>query len=264
MLNTYLNLLFNKGELICPGHSQYDTRLCDLSTMVDSQFIALNPLHTSRKDSNCVAFRNFLIEIDQLPLIEQRPYVESFKMPYSTAVYSGNKSHHFVICLEDGFKTIKHYRYAAKWLHNIMEKADHSTRNPSRFTRLPGAYNAKTGKLQKLMYCGVRIPNKQFEAFLRSHSEKQPKLHTTHTRPYYSPGTNGILSWHTRAFLLHGAPEGQRNNRLYSAACDAAINGFDLEWAYAELVKPLERDPDFDVSSCHSTILSAYNRFTRS
>jgi len=77
--------------------------------------------------------------------------------------------------------------------------------------------------------------------------------------PVLGLATHCALSRRTREFLNQGAPVGQRNYRLFIAACDFAGVGFSEEQAAAELV-PVAAGVGIPDREAHATIRSAYNK----
>lgn len=118
-----------------------------------------------RADCNVAQFRNFLLELDGMPLEEQEKYVRDL-VPVTSITYSGSKSNHFIISLETPLSGLSEYQTWARRLHKLVTKADHTTKNPSRLSRLPFRIRPETGLEQKLIYLGARIPNAQLEALL--------------------------------------------------------------------------------------------------
>lgn len=252
-------MLFRSGELACAGD-----RFCKYlshidSIMQDSEYIAINPLRESRRDSHCTAYRNFLVEIDKGTLAQQKQYIQRLDMPFSTVTFSGNKSLHFIIALEEGV-TREEYEEYAKRLLKAVKHADQTTKNPSRLTRLPGGVNQKTGREQKLLYVGYRVPRSLLDAFLDARVPRSTKVR--HARVYSRLTASHGLSKRTQEFLQLGAPEGERNGRLYEAACDYALKGYPLSQAETELIPVLtSMYEDISEHECVATIHSAYTRF---
>lgn len=264
-MKAFFRTLFRPQEQVCSGATTYSTEVHDQSCIATiDNFVSLNPLRDSRKDANCTAHRNFLIEIDKLPLSEQLKYVEGTGVPFTSMTYSGNKSFHFVVALADNLRDKVEYAHAARWLHGIVEKADHSTRNPSRFTRVPGSVNNKTGRVQELIKLEQRVSNEEFYKWLNHYPHMQPRRQSRIVKQYLAPGEHGQLSGYTQTFLRYGAIAGYRNNRLYSAACDMALNGYTFEEACDGLCRIMLQHPDITEEECITTITSAFNRYSAS
>ena len=169
-----LELLFEPGEYTCFGREPTDTRVYSAhNPPAGAEFLCINALdpeqdtcptesyHKSdvprRADGNVVSFRNFLLELDNVPITAQIDLVTS-KIPVSSIVFSGNKSYHFILSLQEPLKDIAQYRAYARALHDLIPQADKSTKNPSRFSRMPGVRREDTGLWQTLEYCGDRLP----------------------------------------------------------------------------------------------------------
>lgn len=176
-LNThaFLNLLFDEGQVSCFTENPHGYKVSH-SPRSDDLFFCINALHPSkdlnptkewhdehkprRADVNVVCYRNFLIEIDNMPLEEQIQYVTS-KVPVSTIVYSGGRSYHFIISLETPLASATEYAEVARRLCKLFPEADRTMKNPSRLSRLPSRIRPETNKKQELHHLGKRVPNKQ-------------------------------------------------------------------------------------------------------
>lgn len=167
----FLNTLFDINQKTCFSSDPYGTELT-MGPTTNDLFFSINPMRISRKDENVTCFRNFLIEIDSLPLEEQIEYVR-LRVPVTSIVYSGGKSYHFIISLVQPLASIEDYRHVAKRLHMLLPMADKSTKNPSRFSRLPGVFRYNTGKYQELIKLSNRIPNSELFYLLPVLSEPQ-------------------------------------------------------------------------------------------
>lgn len=153
--DSFLQLLFEPGELTCFADSPMVTELSS-EPLANDLFFSINPMHTKRADDNVTVFRNFLLELDNVPIYEQIQLVTS-KVPVSSIVFSGNKSYHFIISLSSPCETISEYRAYSRALLEAVPEADKSTKNPSRLSRLPGAIRPDTKLLQELVYLGSKI-----------------------------------------------------------------------------------------------------------
>lgn len=128
-----------------------------------------------RADHNVICHRNFLLEIDNMPLNQQIAYVEASKLPVSAITFSGSKSYHFIISLEEPINSSE-YAKLANGLMRLLPAADKSTKNPSRLSRLPGVLRPETKLMQELVYLGARINRSCLP-------ELPPSPHTTEKPP---------------------------------------------------------------------------------
>lgn len=157
----FLNLLFDAGDETCFALDKYNTELSNARLGADevnyeTQWFCINALNGSRKDANVTKHRTFLIEFDNLPLDEQFNTFKDSCVPYSAMVYSGSKSHHFFIVLNEPVSA-EEYAAIVKRLHLKLPACDRTTRNPSRLARLPEVIRPDTQKEQKLWHCGARV-----------------------------------------------------------------------------------------------------------
>lgn len=178
-LENFLNLLFEDTENTCYTDSPTGYRVYSYPALRDV-FFCINALHPTqdlkpdqswhrsdlprRADHNVITHRNFLIELDGLPLSEQINYVTQ-KIPVSSITYSGGKSYHFIISLVEPVSAEK-YRELALRLHTLLPLADKSCKNPSRLSRIPTAIRKDTGNEQTLVQLGNRIPVQDLENVL--------------------------------------------------------------------------------------------------
>jgi hypothetical protein len=182
----FLNLLFDRGQQTCfapdakgvtikptPGPKDVFFSINAISHDMDAE--PTESWHDvskpRRADCNVICFRNFLIELDNMPLVQQIDYVRS-KVPVSAITFSGKKSYHFIISLETPLYDLEDYMKFSHGLMRLLPEADKATKNPSRLSRLPGVVRPDTGLLQELVYLGTRIASKDLPEF-------PPSPHTT-------------------------------------------------------------------------------------
>ena len=190
-LDNFYNLLFDEDDYICFGetlkstgvnHFKFPygrTRRWFTINALDSKEDRrpTEPYHDKnrprRADCNIIKFRNIMIEMDSCSIPEQKVYIKQSRMPYSTCVYSGGKSLHFVISLETPLQSEEEYRCWWKAIYKIMESLgaglDKSTVNPSSFSRCPNAYREDKDKIQHLLKVNSRIKNEDMLVWFESH-----------------------------------------------------------------------------------------------
>lgn len=248
-----LNLMFRPGETVCVSHNKYayhslplENAFKDQVTLVPTLescqkrklewgpehfekvptekllLVALNPIKGYRSDEGVTAFRNFLVEMDNYDLKAQIDYIKRLGLPYSAMVFSGSKSMHFLISLEEDLPNEKVWRTFAQWLLNIAPLADQQTKNPSRGIRIPGGLR-DTGP-QRLVEFKGSVKTSDLLAFFRKHIEAQPKepeKRSIHRKFHF----NGIRKW-CLDLLENGLKEDRgRNNQWYAIAYEFALNG---------------------------------------
>lgn len=176
-VQSYLDVLFDKDDHVCLGQDKLGTDLFHRQAVDENhpiyaelQYISINPLNNGdkREDKAVSAYRNFLVEFDQSSLDEQIAFVNQIKLPWSTAVFSGSKSMHFIVALDESLSNEATYRYVAKWIANIVRagSADQNVFNPSRFTRIPEVLRRETGKKQTLVKVKRRVTHEELNAWL--------------------------------------------------------------------------------------------------
>lgn len=182
----FLELLFNVGEASCFTESPYGWKV-SLGPRAEDLYFCVNALHGQkdlapvkewhkeyqprRADANVVSHRNFLLELDEVPLDEQVKYVTDL-VPVSSIVYSGGKSYHFIISLTEPVSATK-YKELARRLHRLVKKADRQCKNASRLSRLPGVWRPDTGKKQELVELRSRIELSDLEAVLPEEEKRK-------------------------------------------------------------------------------------------
>jgi hypothetical protein len=237
----FLDLLFEWDEKICFSDDVYGTRLSPRMHWY-GQFFSINPLMNKRADANVVALRNFLIEFDDISKEEQLKALEH--VPYSTLVWSGGKSYHAIISLDEPLADRAAYNEVVQRLQAKLPDMDKATSNPSRFSRLPGAIR-DNGNEQKLMELRSRVSLEALNEFLGPVEPNQ-----IYELPEAIPGY--IPPW-TRSYLRLGAEPGQRNRELFKAACDLARSGLGAD----DIFTMCEPVADLDPREMKITIASA-------
>jgi hypothetical protein len=150
--------LFNEGEVI--GFKREVTSA--LTDRASSSFYLINPVKSLAGPAsieNIASFRNILVEFDGMNSIEEQwTYVKEIRMPWSVCTFSGSKSLHFIIALQQGLEQ-ELYSYWARLLVRAVEGADTSSANPNRLSRTPGAarFFGSTAVEQELIEVRERV-----------------------------------------------------------------------------------------------------------
>jgi hypothetical protein len=224
-LNRFADVLFDEGELTCIG-SLYETALRPALLMDQVHpYFSINPMRERRADSNVTCYRNILFECDRMDLTEQRERTLSSGIPFTTQVYSGGKSFHFIISLAQPCKDRADYNKLVQRIYRALKASagldvDRACRNPARFSRVPGHRRDATGHIQELIYTGERVQREILESWLDSHCPPE--------RPRAEPYKGRWLtvpSGFTLNFLMTGRASGSRHNALVCAACELRDSG---------------------------------------
>jgi len=254
-----LQMLFKEGEQTCFGFNAYDTKVYDVTDVFSwkklPEYMSVNPLKNRRLDENVLAYRNILIECDTLGLEEQIRYMGQIGLPYATSIFSGGKSIHWMISVEDEFESEEVYRSYAERVFKAVIHADPKNKNPSRLSRFPGAIRKDKNKKQAVLSIGRKITRNELELWLIGHgSYPSPKIE----RPppvELLPGQELEPSPRTRNLLLLGALKGERNSELFIAAKDLQSKGYNFDRAYEILSSAPTGLSDREILT---TIKSAY------
>lgn len=275
-----LNLLFNEGESICVSNNEFGFHSIPLAILPWSSnvilmspnesvaasechpseliLVAINPIKGYRRDSNVTAFRSFLIEMDMGTTDEQLGTIAHLKMPFSAQVFSGNKSVHTVITLDEDLKDEKDYRIVGNWIFNIVSQCDQNCKNPSRSVRIPGAIRPNTGKEQKLIKLNKRVSHKELFDWLNEYMHLRPIAKEKKIVAEGHAGFSRLSPW-CRSMLVGMQFKLGRNQTWYAMAYDFAKAGFSEEDTIEELSKRFTEEHDFKEKELLTTVKSAFN-----
>lgn len=217
----FLSALFEPDEQTCFATSVYQTEVFYAfweGPVKADLFFSINPMHSSRADHHVTRHRNILLEFDDGSPSDQLNHLTD--VPHTTLVWSGGKSHHAVISLEEPCWDREEYDAIVRRIYKKLPMVDQSVKNPSRLSRLPGVMR-DNGNLQSLVHVKNRVGRETIEAWLGPEPEKakteQPKLRSLHLSPW------------TKYFLMYGSEPGKRNADLFKAACDMLRHGYNAE-----------------------------------
>lgn len=259
----FLECLFDEEDHTCFSQTPRGIHIASLKNNWNKSqheaFFSINSMDPTktRADSSVVKFRNILIEMDQMPIDLQEGYIRGINLPYSTAVFSGKKSIHYIISLQEPLADEQIYRSMVRRVYKAVGEnlVDTSCKNPSRFSRLPGHIRFDTELEQKLLSIKGRVPNGILEEWLLSRGVGPEEVWDNLTPEPRSTFKNpSRLYGATKNFLMYGAPAGEWNPRLFKASADLCRCGYTEDEAIDELLKVTGR-LDF---SDRKTISSAY------
>lgn len=177
---TYFSLLFDKEDFVWTADyiktkhiSKTQAEVIEalfMKAKPNGAFLAVNgsaEVNINKESSNVRNLRNFLIEFDKLPLDEQIPFFESLGIPYTACVFSGGKSYHFIISLDEPANNIMEYKDIFYRIHFLCkEKNDKACSDPARFTRFPNSVRGNT--VQKIVKLNTRVSKKDLWARLNN------------------------------------------------------------------------------------------------
>lgn len=285
-----LNLMFKEGEKVCVSPNKYgyhsiplenamldrvkliSTKLRDGKSLEESvewhdsnhlQLVALNPIEGWRDDNSCVSFRNFLVEMDEGPLAQQLSYIKKIEMPYSAVVFSGGKSLHFLISLDEDLPDEKTWRKVSEWILSAVTLADPNTKNPSRSIRIPGAI--RDGNRQALVEIKGKVSTKDLGIWLKRYLHLMPRERERLPRlEGVDPRLSNLKPWVVKVLTYGLDPTKGRNKQWFSIACEFALGGFSEDDTFDILGDFFVPDRDFKErewkTSIHSGFKYIYDR----
>jgi hypothetical protein len=182
-IQLYLNTLFDSNDhiCICQSPSTYDFKRLDKWKLELGRLLAFNPSNpktNTRRTSDVAKFRNFLVEFDDISIKEQYEGVVELEFPFSAITYSGNKSLHIILSLDEDLSSESEYYFYSNWIHNILScyigKPDNSTKSPSFLTRFPNVLADNGYTAQKVLAINSRVKNQIFYSWLEKYPECRP------------------------------------------------------------------------------------------
>jgi hypothetical protein len=272
----FLSVLFNPEEEVCVSSTKYGYSSVPLSDVLtkdvvdivskdgqlvnleidDIKMLSINPIQGHRNDENVTSFRN--VEMDDGDLQDQLGYIKDLKVPYSVAVFSGGKSIHFGICLDESLPSIEIYRFYANWILNVVTGADQMTKNPSRNIRFPNNY--REGVLQKLLSVKSRISLDDLKFWLSGHEDVKPKISKKSNVVYAEYDYSRIPRW-VKKQLAEGIDFSRgRNNAWFNLAVNLAKSGCDEDITLGLLEPHFTEDYDFRRIEWEATVKSAVKK----
>ncbi|MBC7530080.1 MAG: hypothetical protein H7318_00785 [Oligoflexus sp.] len=279
-------VLFDPGEHSCFADNPKGTRVFPLDHYNKQRhgFFSINPLDGTRDrdpveayhhplkprraDANVTVFRNILVEMDKDTLADQLAIVNDRGMPYSSCVFSGGKSYHFILCLATPLESRAAYDDMVMRIYRVLgDRIDPSCKNPSRLSRSPDHLRADKMKFQSLKDLRERVENSVLENWLQEQGSLSGESFSKDwSKPIETAKHIGSdemihvpLYRTTWEFLDEGAPEGEWNLRLFKAACDV----FQKGWALDDFMTKAAAITGHLDQNDQATIRSAYRRMQR-
>lgn len=235
----FFSVLFNKDENVCFGRDLYDTAASPVNKVPrNCEFFTLNPIRTRRRGEDVTAFRNILIELDKDSIKKQLNRIKKIGVPYTSLVFSGGKSIHCIISLEQPLKDREEFtRYVfLAWMAYGFNKIDNSCKDPARFTRFPNTVREDTGKVQDLIELKERIPNELFLSWCKSRlgANKFREMYYPPIKPIYRiVSTKKTFSDATRNLIENGETEmPSRHSAFVTAVVQLKKSGYDDDEIY--------------------------------
>lgn len=234
---------------------EWEEKNWDKAHTNDLLLVALNPIKGWRVDSNCIKLRNFLVEMDTGSVDEQMAYIKRSGLPYSAAIFSGNKSLHFLVSIDTDLPNENTYRMFSEWILNIITLADQNTKNPSRSIRIPGAIR-DTGKSQDLVEYKGPVKIRDLVSWLKLHPDEKPK--EKQERKIVGKADLVWMKDWMKDMLISGIMAPERNKKWFMVAVEFALSGFEEEHTIDLLRSYFSPDRDFKEREWETTVKSGF------
>jgi len=283
----WLVLLFDRDDKICLGANAYSTSLIRRDAALELtplQFTAINPMMVSRADRNVTKYRSILLEFDTATINKQRRRIIDSGIPFTSIVYSGGKSLHLIISLEEPMEDALAYSRLVSTIYDAMDPneiwLDRTCKNPSRFTRTPEAVRVK-GDIEVIQTCvelKSRVNNNELHNWITSRlgvketamrfteaSKGPPRINLEQilNKLKKQPDKNldvrhNNLSRRAEAFLTWGAEQNWLTEAYYTAS-ELARCGFEEE----EIIEKMERVDGYLDNAALTAIKNAFRNLLR-
>ena len=220
----YIDALFYEGEAIfVASQLNADRATFQGDDIPVGDYVGCNPYkggeeRRSPVHPRLVAFRNFVVEFDDMPLKEQYKLIKSLHIPYASMVYSGNKSYHCVVALKDDVGYNKYRDYAAR-IKRVLPDCDSNCLEPSRTTRAPNGD-------QTLIALGAKISESELVAWLEGLEKDLPPEIKPKNKSVYR---TGVLYDKTLAVLAGKINPDNVQGDLIAAVRNLIEIGFDYD-----------------------------------
>jgi hypothetical protein len=263
------NIIFEPSEWTCFAENAFGTETMSVEQTPASSvvYFCINPLvpRSRRCDANVVQLRNLLFECDTAPLEVQLQVLRDCGLPWASITYSGKKSYHAILSLEEPVPTKEDYKALHKTIREVLNRnlhggtIDASNANPSRFSRYPGNFRPDTSQLQApLPSAARRCTKRELLQWLTEHQATVPSIPTSMPKEEKATSAIVLLHWRefanrtTLRFLRDGAPLGDRHRLLYSAAANLRALGLP----FTKIVEILQK-------AVFSKLQLSHNEFIR-
>ena len=144
-----------------------------LSQEREGIFVRINPFKPnlySGSDNDISAYRHVLVEFDDKPKPEQEKLFRDSGLPITVLIDSGGKSIHAWVRVDAPNR--KEWDARRDLIYSLIPGVDAKNKNPSRYSRLPGAWRSPTSQ-QKLL--ATNLGSASWEDYLTSRETDDDK-----------------------------------------------------------------------------------------
>ncbi len=156
---------------------------------LDGVFVRINPFKPnlySGSDNDVAAYRHVLVEFDELPKPEQEQRLRSSGLPISVLIDSGGKSIHAWVRVDASSR--KEWDARRDEIYKAIPGVDPKNKNPSRFSRLPGAWRGESQ--QKLLATNLGADSWEDWLTNRESEEDQATIVSVRDLIYFDPAND--------------------------------------------------------------------------
>lgn len=240
-------LLFDEGDVV--GYKYLSKGYPkEIST---HQYFVINAL----KDLSCATlfnvacYRNFLVEMDTGTMEEQEHYIEQvLKMPFTTKVFSGKKSYHYIISLSEPLANKNEYDSVVRLLYGVVGIMDNSCGKSCNLSRTAGAVRVSTegerGAVQRLVEARERVSQGELKDWLFKRPNLPPPALNGQpiTRSIVTPGQAYLpLGKASKALIAGELPKGSRHEALKKLMVNMLHCGYQIEYVAFKLHEIAEK-----------------------
>lgn len=246
----FLQVLFDPEDSVCAANTLKDTKSQLRGSITEpAQWVCVNPLQngSTRAIKNIKTFRSFIVEIDKgVDLEDQIDYINSLGFPYSSIVFSGNKSYHFVLSLATPVDR-EVYTNICKAIKDRIEYCDPSVLSASALTRMAGGIRDGT-KIQNLVFCGKRISRYELDMWLKQTKPWRPVKKDDNFLKAKSFAQYELTPWVTMLLEKGINANGMsRHEKMKRVAIALRKAGLDRDESFAKLYNAvIPHNPDMD------------------
>jgi hypothetical protein len=193
-------------------------------------FFAINPVKhigDSRKSESVAVMKNFLFESDTMSIDQQKQMLKERIDVVSMATYSGNKSIHFIVQVEDAPETIPEYHYVWGLLKDkYFPCADTQCKDCIRLSRTPNAI--RDNKKQQVLIINELKPLtlNWRPLYERIEGYRRLAFNWGKERPIQR---NKKLTYEAEYVLSGDYPDGERDAIINKGVPSLFYNGYRLE-----------------------------------
>lgn len=155
----------------------------------DGVFVRINPFKPnlySGSDNDVAAYRHVLVEFDDLPKPEQEQRLRDSGLPISVLIDSGGKSIHGWVRVDAADR--KEWDARRDEIYRAIPGIDPKNKNPSRFSRLPGAWRGE--HQQKLLATTIGASSWEDYLTARESDEDQATIVTVKDLLLFDPASD--------------------------------------------------------------------------